>query len=292
MEIARIAGIQYGVVAWRQLIAAGLGRGAIATRIAAGRLHPLHVGVYAVGHTVVPREGRWLGAVLAFEEGAVLSHRSAAELWGLVNKTDLPPHVTSAQRTLRGRPRIHLHRVRALDPELVTSVARIPATGVPRTLLDLAGVRHPTLLRRAWEGAQRLGLLDVSAVALLCERSPGRRLGPLRDLIAEATDAPDTASELESRFADLLRANPDLPAPAWNVVLEGYVVDCAWMARRVVVELDGHRFHSGHQAFEADRERDVRLAVAGYTVVRVTWRRLARDPGGVASDLRRLLARA
>ena len=81
--VADLAGRQHGVVARRQLEALGLGRGAIDKRVAGGRLHRLQQGVYAVGHPVLPRNGRLMAAVLACGEGAVVSHRSAAELWGI-----------------------------------------------------------------------------------------------------------------------------------------------------------------------------------------------------------------
>src|SRR5215213_11941730 len=100
--IARIAARQFGVIAWRQLVAVGLNRGAIAKRVLTGRLHPLHMGVYAVGHPHVERRGRLMAAALAFPEGAVLSHRTAAEVQGMLRPTSIRPNVTSDARTLHG----------------------------------------------------------------------------------------------------------------------------------------------------------------------------------------------
>src|SRR5919199_1632870 len=83
VAIARLAGRQHGVIALRQLVQFGLKKSAVTNRVASGRLHRIHRGVYSVGHRVLTREGRWAAAVLACGRGAVLSHRSAAELWNV-----------------------------------------------------------------------------------------------------------------------------------------------------------------------------------------------------------------
>ena len=211
--IARIATRQFGVIAWRQLMALGLNRGAIAKRVLTGRLHPLHLGVYAVGHSHVERRGRLMAATLAFPDGAVLSHRTAAEEWRILRRTSTRPNVTSGERTLHGRPGIVLHRVRRLAPELRTAVDGLPVTTVERTLLDLAGAKDLMPLRRAWEGAQRERLLDVDKVIEIVESSPGRRVKPLKQLIEEALDAPDTVEELEARLPTSSASAPTCRPP-------------------------------------------------------------------------------
>ena len=281
--IARIATRQYGVIAWRQLIGLGLTRHRIDGRVRTGRLHPLHVGVYAVGHACVARTGWLMAAVLAFSDGAVLSHRTAAEVWGVLRPTATRPNVSSAGRTLHGRPTIVLHRSRFLPSDHCTEVDGLPVTTVPRTLLDLASGRD---LRRAWEEAQRRRLLDVKAVADLCDNSPGRRVKPLRALIAEAIDAPDTREEFEARFADFLRERPDLPPAVHNVLIHGYLVDVHFPGTNVIVELDSEAFHWHRR--EKDAERDADLLVARYVTYHVTWRALTRTPDQVAERLRRL----
>jgi hypothetical protein len=287
--IARIATRQFGVIAWRQFVALGLNRGAIEKRVLAGRLHPLHLGVYAVGHTHIGRNGRLMAAALAFPDGAVLSHRTAAEIWAILKPTSTRPNVTSAARTLHGRPGIVLHRVRSLAPELTTEVAGLPVTTVPRVLLDLAGERDLQPLRRAWEGAQRRSLLDVDAVAELCDNSPGRRVKPLRALIDEATDAPDTIEEFEARFADFLREHPELPQAVHNVLIHGYLVDVHFPGTGLIVELDSREYH--WHTRERDSERDADLGVHGYFTYRVTWRALTTRPDQVAAKIQQLLIR-
>src|SRR4051812_16114385 len=195
--IARIAARQFGTIARRQLIRLGLTQAAIDKRVWTGRLHVIHQGVYAVGHSHIERRGRLMAATLAFPDGAVLSHRTAAEEWAILRRTSTRPNVTSDERTLHGRPGIVLHRSRRLAPELRTTIDGLPITSVERTLLDLAGAKDLTPLWRAWKGAQREGLLDVDKVIELIENSPGRRVKPLKALIAEGRDAPDTRSEFE-----------------------------------------------------------------------------------------------
>ena len=286
--IARIATRQFGVIAWRQLIGLGLNRGAIEKRVLAGRLHPVHVGVYAVGHTHLSRSGRLMAAVLAFPIGAVLSHRTAAEIYCLLRVTATRPHVTSAERTLHGRPGIVLHRVRSLDPALTTEVDGLPVATVPRVLLDLAeDRRNDNILRRAWEEAQRRRLLDVNEVVRLIDESPGRRTRPLRALIAEGVDAPDTHEELEHRFAHLMRSRPDLPQPSYNVAIGPYIADAVWPGHGLIVELDGHAYHWHRR--ERDSERDADLLLADYFTYRVTWRALTRTPHEVIGRIERLL---
>jgi hypothetical protein len=285
--IARIAARQFGTIARRQLISLGLTPAAIDKRVWAGRLHVIHEGVYAVGHSHIERRGRLRAATLAFPDGAVLSHRTAAEELRMLRRTSTRPHVTSDARTLHGRPGIVLHRVRSLAPELRTTVDGLPVTTVERTLLDLADAKDLTPLRRAWEGAQRERLLDVDKVIELVENSPGRRVKPLKALIEEALDAPDTIEELEARFADFLRERPDLPPAAHNVVIEGYVVDVHFPGTHLIVELDGERWHWNRR--EQDSERDADLHLAGYVVYRVTWKALTRTPDQVERRIRRFL---
>ena len=275
------------MIARRQLIRLGLTQAAIDRRVWSGRLHVIHEGVYAVGHRHIERRGRLMAATLAFPDGAVLSHRTAAEEWRMLRVTSARPNVTSAERTLHGRPDIVLHRVRSLAPERRTEVDGLPVTTVERTLLDLADAKDLTPLRRAWEGAQRERLLDVDKVIEIVENSPGRRVKPLKALIEEATDAPDTIEELEARFADFLRERPDLPPAAHNVVIEGYVVDVHFPGTGLIIELDGERYHWHRR--EQDSERDADLQLAGYVVYRVTWGALTRRPEQVAAKIRGFL---
>jgi predicted transcriptional regulator of viral defense system len=163
LGVAELAGRQWGVVASRQLVAAGLSRAGIVRRVRAGRLHPIYRGVYAVGHEVLSREGRWMAAVLACGEGAVLSHVSAAAHWELLSTAAARIDVTAAP-SRHGAPGIRLHRSRSLDARDTTTHRGIPVTTRARTLLDLAATVAPQRLERAIAQAERLRLYDDRAI--------------------------------------------------------------------------------------------------------------------------------
>ena len=249
-EIARIAGRQHGVVSRAQLMAIGLEAHAIAYRVRIGRLHRLHRGVYAVGHRSASPLSAAIAAVLACGETAVLSHRSAAALWGIVPRWPNPVEVTArVRRTHRG---IEVHRSRTLTEADVTRHHGIWVTRPERTLLDLADVVPDRELVRAQNEAYVLRLTTPSALAAVLDRHPGRptsRLTHERDF---------TRSHLEDAFRRFVRRYR-LPVPEFNQRVAGYEVDAVWRERRLVVELDGFAFHATRGAFERDRERDAAL---------------------------------
>jgi hypothetical protein len=278
--IAQLAARQHGVVAWWQLRAAGITRGELEVRIATGRLHRLHQGVYAVGHTALTREGRRLAAVLASGPAAVLSHRSAAEHWLMLPPTGRAFHVTVPG--LSGRARRPGLRVHHADVERVVH-AGVPVTTVARTILDVAATEPATVLARCIQGAEHERLFDLAALEPLM--TPGRRgVGALRRAIEAWSDAP-TRSELERAFLELCLRH-GIPRPLVNAQIEGFEVDFAWRAQRLIVETDGS-WHATRRALESDRDRDLVHALAGYRTLRFTWRQVTRDSARVASLVRR-----
>ena len=289
--VARIAFKQHGVVTLAQLRDAGLGSGAIELRVRNGRLHRLHRGVFALGHTRIAREGRWLAAVLALGDGAVLSHISAAALWGIRHSSSDRMHVTVPGGGGRERRRsIVVHRSLTLGPADVEEHNAIPVTSVSRTLLDLAGVLTPTRLERAIEQSLALRLFDLRAVHAVLAANP-RRPGAtvLAEIVARIHDEPSlTRRELEKLMLDLCDAH-GIEHPEVNVVVDDYEVDFLWRTRRLIVETDGLQWHGTPPALERDRRRDERLTVLGYRVVRFTYRRVVDEPVGVAATLRALL---
>lgn len=288
--MAELARRQHGVVAQRQLVGLAVGRNVIRRWVECGRLHPVHRGVYAVGHSRLTIRGHWMAAVLACGEGALLSHRSAAALWGLIATVFGRPHVTVPRRGAHARPGLVVHATLHLAPAERRVRDAIPVTSVARTLLDLAET-EPQSLPRAWDTAERLQLLDTREVEAACRRGHGRHaLKHMEPLLADRTrTVADTRLELEARFFDLCREYA-LPLPSCNVLIEGYLVDAVWPAQRLIVELDSWEFHRGRRAFEEDRARDAALQLAGYRVIRITWRRLVDRPCEVAALVGRLLA--
>lgn len=292
-EISRLAQRQYGVVSRAQLIELGLGEDAIDGRLRSGRLHRLHCGVYAFGRPDIPREGRWLAAVLTVGGDAVLSHRSAAQLWG-VRRTEGNRIDIASPCATRSRPAIRRRYLR-LAPDEITERQRIPVTTLARTLFDIAGELSPEPFEATLREAEYVHRFRLEELERLLALYPGRRgAKTIKICLHRLGRGPRGRARpgLEVRFAALLTGT-DLPVPALNALLDldGFKVeaDCLWRDQRVVVELDGGESHGTRVAFEADRERDRRLQAAGWRVIRVTWRQLD-DPNPLLADLRRLLA--
>jgi hypothetical protein len=291
VALAELAARQWGVVSLAQLGALGIGSRAAQRRAQAGRLRRVHRGVYAMGGAVLPREGRWLAAVMACGQGAVLSHVSAAVHWNLLNYEPARPEVT-APASHKGVPGIRLHRSHSLDAQDTTNHQGIPTTTVHRTLLDLAAYVPQHHLERALSQAERLQLYDHRAIESVIERSNGHR-GTRRLSTAIQDDPQFTRGELEARMRKLVRDH-GLPRPSFNVSLDapdhaGLEVDCYFPTHRLVVETDGWDTHRTRQAFEDDRAKDAALLAAGYRVVRFTWRQLRYDPQTVADRLTAIL---
>jgi very-short-patch-repair endonuclease len=263
-----------GIVSLAQLRALGVSRRAVDHWLQVGRLHRVHRGVYAVGHTAVRREGRYLAAVLACGPGAVLSHRSAAAHRDLLHSDAALIDVT-ARTSRRGAPGIRLHRSRCLAARDVTVHEGVPMTWVARTLLDLAATVRPHQLERALAQAERLRLYDHAAVTDVLARANGHR-GQRALAKATAQEPKWTRSDFEARLLRIVRA-AGLPEPRVNITLTVWdhpdpEVDLYWPAHRLIVETDGWATHRTRHAFERDRARDAALTAAGHRVVRFTWR--------------------
>jgi len=228
-----------------------------------------------------------MAAVLACGCGAVLSHRSAAALWGMRQSVRVEVIVPGARHRRDG---IVVHRAPIREDERTTHRG-IPTTTVPRTLLDLSVVVRPDELRSAFRQAEQLRLTDPLSLHDLVARHgvrPG--IAAVKALLEEARLGLNVIrSELEERFQALL-IDTGLPLPKTNVLIEGFEVDCVWPEQRLIVELDGHAAHAPTHAFEGDRARDRALEAAAWRVIRITWRQLHEEAQLVEADLRRLLS--
>jgi very-short-patch-repair endonuclease len=281
------------VVSRRQLLGRGLSKEEIDWRIRTGRLHPLHAGVYAVGHRLISRQGRLMAAVLASGPEAVLSHYSAAMVWSLRGYTERAIHVTAPHKSTPSK-RIRRHHSPLPDDERTVEEG-IPVTTVPRTILDLAATESADVVENLLRESEHRQLSDRLSLPDLIERYRGKR-GTRKVQVALERLKEDPVgrkrSRLEERFAPFLRQHR-LPLPRFNdwVFLgnKRYQVDCHWPDLRQVIELDGWDGHSTRTAFREDRARDRRLTAAGYTVTRITWNQLDDEPEAIASDLRSLL---
>jgi very-short-patch-repair endonuclease len=279
---------QHGVVSRSQLDELGYTRSAIARRVEKRRLHRIHLGVYAVGHTRLTARGRWMGAVLACGPGALLSYRDAAALHdlrrvgsGLIDVTALGRHNV---------PGVRCHYARALHADDSDMVDGIPVTSLGRVYLDLAEILDHGRLIDALEAGQRQNKLDVGALRAVIARSPGRRgAAPLTAALDELADeAPLLQSDLERRFRALVRDH-GLPEPQYNVYVAGVLVDAVWPEQRLVVEVDGWHYHRTKESFTADRRRDRKLLRAHWRTARFTNDEVRKESAGVAAELSEML---
>jgi very-short-patch-repair endonuclease len=283
-----LAADQHGVVSLGQLRKLGYGKEAIRRAKESGRLHHVDRNVYAVGYHALTRQSRCLAAVLSCGRGAVLSHRSAAWLWGLTERFALPIEVTAASAR-RTRLTARVHSAEALASDDTSASEGIPVTAIPRTLLDFAAT-DPSYLGQAVNNARRLGLLDLIAIDALIERSKGfRGVARLREALLPHRPRAFTRSGLEREFLRLTR-KANLTPPSMNLFVEGYELDAYWPDLRFAVELDTYDHHGDPIAFERDRQRQEDLKLAGIEMTRVTGIRMDREPEAVASRLGRLLS--
>jgi very-short-patch-repair endonuclease len=281
-RLARIAGRQHGVVTRTQLLAAGLSKAGIERRVRKGLLLREHRGVYRVGHRAPSIQARYLAAVLACGEGAVLSGRAAGHLFGLVKGAAPPPEVTT-----RSQRRVHGVRTRRATNVRTTSYRGIPALTVPQTLVDLAADLSEPELARACHEAGVLHRTTPAQVEAVLERYPNvpgaaklRRVmrGDVRVLL----------SSLEDRFlAHLSQAR--LPLPKTNRPAGGRRVDCRWPEHRLTVELDSYGYHNSRHAWEQDRRREREAFARGDDFRRYTHDDVTEHPGEMLNELRALL---
>ena len=250
-------------------------------------MHTIHPGVYALGHSSVPIEGRLTAALLHAGPEAALSHATAAWWWRLID-----PEPTVIDVSALGRcgslDDVRVHHPRVID---ATRWRRLPVTTVPRTLLDLAAGASIELVRRALAQADYRHLLRVEAVAAVCGQ--GR---PGSTLLRAALERHEpriamTRSELERRFLELCEAG-GIPLPEVNAVVEGWTVDALWRRERVVVELDGRDNHSSPGQIERDRRKDLQLRAARYVVLRYTWAQVTFEAVAVTADVTATLSSA
>jgi very-short-patch-repair endonuclease len=287
-RIAAIAGTRHGLVTAQQLLAVGLTRHDIAYRTKIGRLHRVYRGVYAVGHRPISAHARAMAAVLAGGPGAVLSHGSAATLWGIHRHWRAPFEVTAAHR--RGRAGLRVHRSRTLIAQDVTEHFGIPVTTPARTLLDNAPRLREEAFARAFNELRLARFLFFDDVAELLDRHPPTRAAKrLRGQVTNPRRAP-TRSDWERMFPRFVKRF-SLPEPLVNTEVAGHEADLYFPEHKLVIELDGYDTHRTRASFESDRDRDADRLAAGLATVRMTWDRFSVTPGREADRLHAIIRR-
>jgi very-short-patch-repair endonuclease len=283
-DLWAIARKQHGVVARRQLLADGLGASSIDNKIATGRLHLVHRGVYAVGRPALTEPGRWMAAVLACGPEAVLSHACAAALWLIAPWKHSRIDVSVPYGVRRRHRGIVIHRRPTLAEKDITRRDGIPVTTPVCTLIDLATQLNSGLLEAAINEADKLDLATPeelrSALTQLIRR-PGVR--QMREVLDRRTFTL-TDSELERSFLPIAE-RAGLSLPLTGHVVNGFKVDFFWPDLGLVVETDGLRYHRTPAQQAKDRRRDQAHAAFGLTPLRFTRAQVKFEPGHVEATL-------
>jgi very-short-patch-repair endonuclease len=284
-EAWNLAARQRGVIALWQLLEIGYTKAAIRHRIAKGRLHPIHRGVYAVGRPELTREGEWMAAVLSCGSEALLSHGTAAALWGIREEREHTIHVTVPRDTYRGqRPGITPHRRSTLTPGDICRHLHIPVTAPVRTLLDIAPALPPNELEAAINEADKRDRCDPDCLREALDEHPGiPGVAKLRRLLDRGSFRL-TDSDLERRFLRIAR-RAGIPMPETQQQVNGYRVDFYWPELGLIVETDGLRYHRTSAQQTNDRIRDQRHTSAGLTVLRFTHAQVRYEPVHVQTTL-------
>ncbi len=312
-RVAKIAARQHGVVTAEQLREVGIDKSGVSRRVKSGRLHRLHRGVYAVGHSAPSHHRRWIAAVLACGEGAVLSHHSAAALWELLRPIRGPVHVSvPTSAGLRKRRGIHLHRCPSLSPVGPPFSPPSPAIrggrgrGTPTDGSTSPSEPSPSPSHPLRRGGRR-GRLATTRRHNIPVTTIQRTIHDLEGTIApylfrrakrqaehmgirlEGVESKRLRSDLEEDFLALFLAN-HFPHPETNVKIGRHEVDFLWPPQRLVVEADFFAYHQGSVSFDDDHRRDLDLHSRGYTVHRFTDRQLEDEPDRIVAVVREALS--
>jgi very-short-patch-repair endonuclease len=283
--LAEVAGAQRALVLLSQLRALGIGRGSYEHRVRVGALHRVFPSVLSV---VYPLREPWAAetaALLHAGDDALLSHETAAAVWGLAATPSFVA-ITVIGRHVRSRPGLQVNRVKTLDIRDVRLHQGFPVTSPARTLIDCGC--NPNVDRLLNE-ARALKLVTNTEIQAALSRCPGRKgTGPLRRLLEAEREAGFTRSKAE-RILKRLITEAKLEPPVFNARVMGVEVDALWPAHRVVIEFDGYGAHGHYQAFQRDRAKGNKLVGGGYVVLRFTWSQLTREPLVVLAEIVRAL---
>jgi Transcriptional regulator, AbiEi antitoxin/Protein of unknown function (DUF559) len=279
-----LAGRQHGVVTRRQLLELGFNRREIEHRVARGRLHPVTRGVYAVGWPRLTRERRWMAAVLACGDGAMLSHRSAAALWGIGTERRGLTDISVRRCCELKRPGLRARSRPTMTQDDILRQHGIPVTSPTRTLIDLATELGPLGVERAVNEADKRDLVDPETLRSRLSHYEGEPGAPLLRKILDKRTFHLSDSDLEILFRPIA-AEAGLPFPLGKQVVNGWEVDFYWPDLGLVVETDGLRYHRTASSQTRDARRDRTHALAGMTPLRFTHYEVRYEPGRVRDEL-------
>lgn len=282
-----MASAQRGIVSLRQLDALGISRGSYEHRVEVGALHRVFPRVLSVVRPLLEPWAAETAALLYAGDNAVLSHETAAALWGLT----APPSfvaITLINRRIRSQSGLSIHRVKSLDFRDVRLHNGFPVTGPARTLIDCAS---GPMTDRLLNEARVLQLAKDAEIEAAMDRCCGRKgTASLRALLEAERETGFTRSRAERRLRQLVKA-AGIERPIFNTHVIGLEADAYWPRLNLVIEVDGYGAHGHWAAFQRDRARDNKLVAAGFVVLRFTWHQLTQRPMQVVAEVVRTLAR-
>jgi predicted transcriptional regulator of viral defense system len=289
-EAWALAENQHGVVSRDQLFDVGYTREAIDHRIRTGRLHPLHRGVYVVGRPYATDHGRWMAAVLACGDDAVISHSSAAALWRMGREERNLIELSLPSLSRRCRPGLRVHQRPALKKRDLTREFGIPCTTPVQTLIDMSLRLDRPGIERMINEADKYSLTHPPQLREALDRRAGEPgVARLRFILDRRTFRL-TKEELERRFLPLAE-KAGLPVPLTGQFVNEFEVDFYWPDLGLVVETDGLRYHRTPAEQARDRLRDQTHTAAGLTPLRFTHEQVRYEPDHVLKILAQTASR-
>jgi very-short-patch-repair endonuclease len=290
LAVDEIAREQHGLITTAQAVKA-LGASRKGRWVAEGRLISVQPTVFRLAGTPETWHQAVHAASLAAD--ATVSHRSAAELWGLIQPAGYIEVAVRGDRKRRLRPPAIAHRIVDLHPGLAVQREDMPVTDPVRTVIDLGLVMPEWSVRRVISRGLSSRALDLAAVRTLREAlaRPGRNgTGTVRRILdGELLNWTKEESELELRFTSLARRAglPDLVLQheVWHAGRFVARIDAAYPELKLAIEVDGYEHHSSPEAFQRDRTRQNQLIALGWTVLRFTWADITKHPATVAATI-------
>ncbi len=284
-----LAGRQHGVVARRQLLALGFSKRAIEHRVKRGRLHVVAHGVYAVGWPELTRKRRWMVAVLACQDDAALSHRSAAALWQVGSEKQGVIDVSVRRRCELRRPGLRVRGRPSLPAADVAIRDGIPVTTVVRTMIDVATELSPLGVERSVNEVDKRNLIDPEALRSALDAYAGEPGVKILRRILDKRTFRLSDSDLEILFRPIAGA-AGLPLPLTKQIVNGFEVDFFFPDLGLVVETDGLRYHRTPSTQTRDARRDRAHTLAGMTPLRFTHYEIKHEPSRVQTELDQIAA--
>ncbi len=274
-----------------QLLNLGFSSEAIRHRLSNGRLFRIRQGVYAVGSPDLDQYGRWMAAVLACGDGAVLSHSSGAALWRIgfeAGSGTIELSLPSPSR--RRRPGLRIHRRPSLQGRDTTAEYGIPVTTPVQTLIDMSLRLDRPGIERMINEADKYNLTNPPQLRRVLDDRIGEPGVALLRQILDRRTFRLTKEELERRFLPLSR-QAGLPVPLTGRIVNEFEVDFFWPELGLVVETDGLRYHRTPAEQARDRLRDQAHTAAGLTQLRFTHEQVRYEPEYVARILTQTASR-